>query len=883
MKVPLKNLAWKNGNLFQHVNKLEEDLKKAQEEVEANPSNAEIKKGMSNILQMYNEAINDEEKLLAQKAKVKWLSEGDKNTKYFHNVVKRKRNLNIIVRIFDEHGNWFDGDKVPNQFVKHFEKFLSNNGDIDQIDSEGLFNKKLTKREADFMVRDVSDIEVKDVIFGIRDDKAPGPGGFTTTFFKKSWDIVRRDVCKAIKYFFKTNKLLGEVNTTLITLVPKIQHPSRVSEYRPIACCNVVYKCINNLLITQELLKGYNRKKGPQRCALKIDIAKAYDTVNCRFLENILGQFGFHEKLIGWVMTCVSSAAFSICVNGERDYKYVEVLKEGLMEFSKASSLIPNMNNNTIFFGSVKYYEIRKLLEVMPFTVGKLPMKYLGVPLITKNIGLQLISSVLDSMHIYWASVFLIPKTTIKEIEKALKGFLWCQGDLKRGAAKVAWKVICSPKSKGGLGIKSIGPWNEALLCKHLWNVIENKENLWVKWVNVFKLKGKSICEIKSDENDSGTWKAILSLRSKNRDSVWKKIGDGLSTNIWFDKWCKEGPLCDIILFKCRYEARLAENCKDVTDCVLWKDNNGVDGRFSIRKVWEKFKEDKDDVKWYKVVWFSQCNPRYAFILWLAMHKRLATQDRLMAWNKNSQLACPLLMYHKHILLILEVKVDILEGAITSTMMPSLVQFIPLWVMVLSESIEFFLRYKAMVSDMFSESPYRQLGLMRKMKVKDLHKSALDFQIEDGFIIMDQLRLQLVKEENLHGVNAKTCLQASEHSSRISCSKGGKCNKDSSESRLATRLRRTSRAVILVRNRQNVLMLLKEDMEVVDVKILLMSIKLSQWSRCSLKILESNQFQAMKSSLDKLDSRNTSSSSGSYTTQVWTADIRQYMTKSHLL
>ncbi|GKE43049.1 hypothetical protein Tco_1470333 [Tanacetum coccineum] len=240
MKVPLKNLAWKNGNLFQHVKKLEEDLKKAQEEVEVNPSNAEIKKGMSNIFQMYNEAINDKEKLLAQKAKVKWLSEGDKNTRYFHNVVKSRRNLNIIVRIFDEHGNWFDGDKVPNQFVKHFEKFLSNNGDIDQIDSEGLFNKKLTKREADFMVRDVSDIVVKDTIFGIGDDKAPGPDGFTTTFFKKSWDIVRRDVCKAIKDFFKKNKLLGEVNTILITLVPKIQHPSRVSEYRPIACSNVV-------------------------------------------------------------------------------------------------------------------------------------------------------------------------------------------------------------------------------------------------------------------------------------------------------------------------------------------------------------------------------------------------------------------------------------------------------------------------------------------------------------------------------------------------------------------------------------------------------------------------------------------------------------------
>ncbi|GJT04162.1 mitochondrial proton/calcium exchanger protein-like protein isoform X1 [Tanacetum coccineum] len=129
--------------------------------------------------------------------------------------------------------------------------------------------------------------------------------------------------------------------------------------------------------------------------------------------------------------------------------------------------------------------------------------------------------------------------------------------------------------------------------------------------VNVVKLNGKSIWEIEIEENDSRTWKAILSLRSKPRDSVWKKLGDGKSTNIWFDKWCEE-------------------------------DNKGTFGKFSIRKVWEIFKEVKDDVKWYKVVWFSQCNPRYAFILWLALQKRSATQDRLMAWNKNVQMPCPL-------------------------------------------------------------------------------------------------------------------------------------------------------------------------------------------------------------------------------------------------
>ncbi|GJX07924.1 RNA-directed DNA polymerase, eukaryota, reverse transcriptase zinc-binding domain protein [Tanacetum coccineum] len=495
-----------------------------------------------------------------------------------------------------------------------------------------LFINKLTKSEADLMVRDITNEEIKDAIFGIGNAKAPGPDGYTSMFFKKSWDIIGGDVCGAVKEFFKSNMLLG---------------------------------------------------------------------------EQILIHFGFHEKIIGWIMTCVTSAAFTVCVNGER-YGYFKsgrglrqgdpmlpylftlvmeiltliiqrmVLKEGLMEFSKVSGLVLNMNKSTIFFGNVKESEKHRILEVMPFSVGTLPMKYMGVPLITKNIGdpecnqlvervkqkvndwknkalsyagrLQLIASVLASMHIYWASVFLIPKTTVIDIEKALKGFLWCHGDFKRGATKVAWKIVCAPKSQGGLGIKRLRPWNEALLYKSIW-------------------------EVDIEDSDSGTWKAILNLRSMIRNSVWKKIRNGRNTNMWFDKWCNEGPLCEMIPFRKIYEAMLDEkyNVADMivngewawpndwkaqfswindikvpileegeNDCIIWKDNSGKSMKFSIRSVWEKFKDCKSEVSWYKVIWYPQCNPRHAFIAWLAMHRRLATQDRIMVWCKTSNLLCPL-------------------------------------------------------------------------------------------------------------------------------------------------------------------------------------------------------------------------------------------------
>ena len=67
-------------------------------------------------------------------------------------------------------------------------------------------------------------------------------------FIKKAWEVIGPDVTAAIKDFFMTGKLLKEVNNTLITLVPKVKCPQNVTEFRPIACCNVVYKCITKLI-----------------------------------------------------------------------------------------------------------------------------------------------------------------------------------------------------------------------------------------------------------------------------------------------------------------------------------------------------------------------------------------------------------------------------------------------------------------------------------------------------------------------------------------------------------------------------------------------------------------------------------------------------------
>ncbi|KAK1440847.1 hypothetical protein QVD17_06679 [Tagetes erecta] len=67
---------------------------------------------------------------------------------------------------------------------------------------------------------------------------------------------------------------------------------------------------------------------------------------------------------------------------------------------------------------------------------------------------LQLVRSVLSSMHIFWAVAFLIPSYTAKEIEVKLRRFLWGAKQERKVNAKVAWKKVCLPMLEGGLGIR---------------------------------------------------------------------------------------------------------------------------------------------------------------------------------------------------------------------------------------------------------------------------------------------------------------------------------------------------------------------------------------------------------------------------------------------
>lgn len=339
---------------------------------------------------------------------------------------------------------------------------------------------------------------------------------------------------------------------------------------------------------------------------------------------------------------------------------------------------------------------------VMPFREGVLPIRYLGVPLVSKKIScgdckvlievvqnrindwknkhlsfagrLQLIYSVLSSLQVYWCTMFMLPKLVCNTIDNLCNRFLWAGGNNASGKVSVSWIEVCKPKSQGGLGIRPLQDWNTALMAKHLWNIVSNKNSIWVNWVKMHKLKGRNVWDIDMKIGQSWCWKQILKLRDKIKDFVNVIIGNG-KCSVWFDKWNRNGPLsklidhgvivqagfslnarvCDMIVdgnwtWPRQWEGRFDELIdvpvptlnNDIDDKVIWCNKKGKEKRFCASEVWKATRIEYPKVMWYKHIWFSQCIPRHAFVTWVAIKGRLKTRDRLVKWGCGVDMTCSL-------------------------------------------------------------------------------------------------------------------------------------------------------------------------------------------------------------------------------------------------
>jgi hypothetical protein len=154
---------------------------------------------------------------------------------------------NVISQIMDDSGRMVtDHSEKSALFYQEFKRRLGTSIDISmQFNLQTLIR---THSNLESLYQPFSNEEIREVILGLPNDKAPSPNGFSSLFFKKAWPIIRNDMYKLCSDFFFHLADTKSINSSYITLVPKKENPETVSDFRLISLLNSSLKVISKLL-----------------------------------------------------------------------------------------------------------------------------------------------------------------------------------------------------------------------------------------------------------------------------------------------------------------------------------------------------------------------------------------------------------------------------------------------------------------------------------------------------------------------------------------------------------------------------------------------------------------------------------------------------------
>ncbi|XP_062028531.1 uncharacterized protein LOC133744441 [Rosa rugosa] len=241
----------------------------------------------------------------------------------------------------------YDPLAIQNHIVEYYSDLFANPADTHDT---GLISRVIPSMVTDdenvSLMAFPSSEEILLAIKGMDLDSVPGPDGFNGHFFIACWDVVGTDVTSAVQFFFHHGTLPGSFNSSLIILIPKVDHTDSIKQFRPIALANFVFKIIPKILsirlasiasriispqqhafvpgrnitdcivTTSECINLLDSKCHGGNVAIKLDITKAFYTLSWDFLVRVLEAFGFNPIFVNWVRALLSSAKLSLLVNG---------------------------------------------------------------------------------------------------------------------------------------------------------------------------------------------------------------------------------------------------------------------------------------------------------------------------------------------------------------------------------------------------------------------------------------------------------------------------------------------------------------------------------------------------------------------------------------
>ncbi|GKV09210.1 hypothetical protein SLEP1_g20749 [Rubroshorea leprosula] len=460
-----------------------------------------------------------------QKSRKMWLRDGDANTKFFHNCVKGRWRRNEINSIQVNGKQIREVGELKVGVAKYFQDlFTESNWLRPKLD--GINFKQLSHADNEPLMAEFSEEEIKSAVWDCEPTKSPGPDGFNFKFIKAMWEDIKQDIIGYIQEFHDRGKIEKGANASFIVLIPKIENPQRIEDYRPISLIGVMYKILAKLLanrlrkvldkiigeqqmafikgrqlldgviIANEVIEEAKRKK-KNSFLLKVDFEKAYDNVCWDFIDYMLLIMGFTATWRKWMKECLQSSTVSILINGSPTRQFP--VSKGIRQGDPLSPFL--------------FLIVAEGLNgLMLSAVGK--NLYKGVRIGNKEVTVSHLQFADDTIFFGEAS-----KENIQVIKCILRTFELASG----------LKINYGKSQLMGIGVEE--DWK-----KRMAYTLHCKEGeLPVKLANM----------------EEGLWKSVIVGKYGAERGHWLdwgfrlKIGEGRGVKFWWDSWCGEECLAN--------------------------------------------------------------------------------------------------------------------------------------------------------------------------------------------------------------------------------------------------------------------------------------------------------------------------------------------------